>query len=130
MTVYTLHTDEEIKKMCETIGIQSVHDLYADLPSSLILKKDLNIPQGLSEFRVLDDLKALASQNVIYKTILRGAGAEHHLIPSVVKQMSQREEFVTSYTPYQSELSQGILQSIFEYQNILKPMLYYQWNWI
>lgn len=116
MAAYTLHTDEEIKKMCKTIGIQSVHDLYADLPSSLILKEDLNIPQGLSEFRVLDDLKTLASQNVIYKTILRGAGAEHHLIPSVVKQMSQREEFVTSYTPYQSELSQGILQSIFEYQ--------------
>ncbi len=116
MPKYTLHTDLELKEMMETIGIQSIDQLYADLPKSLILKEDLQLDQSVSEFKVLEDLKALAAQNKIYKTILRGAGAELHLIPSVVKHMGRREEFVSAYTPYQSEFSQGILQSIFEYQ--------------
>ncbi len=119
MPKYTLHTDKELKEMMETIGIQSLDQLYADLPQSLILKEDLKLEKGLSEFKVLEDLKALAAQNKIYKTILRGAGAELHLIPSVVKHMSRREEFVSAYTPYQSEFSQGILQSIFEYQTAI-----------
>ncbi len=116
MALYTLHTDQQIQEMLNTIGIQSVDQLYKDLPSALILKQDLNLEASVSEFKVLEDLKALADKNVIYKTILRGAGAELHLIPSVVKHMSRREEFVTAYTPYQAEFSQGILQSIFEYQ--------------
>lgn len=116
MPKYTLHTEAQIQSMFETIGIQSVDQLYADLPAELILQKELNLPLSKSEFKVFEELKALASKNTIYKTILRGAGAELHLIPSVVKHMSQREEFVTAYTPYQAEFSQGILQSIFEYQ--------------
>lgn len=117
MTQYTLNTDLQIQEMLKTIGIQSLDQLYADLPSSLILKESMKLPKGQSEFAVLAKLKALANENRVYKTILRGAGAEHHLIPTVVKHMSQREEFVTAYTPYQSEFSQGILQSIFEYQS-------------
>lgn len=116
MTKYILNTEAQIQEMLNTIGIQSIDQLYQDLPSALILKDELQIPKGQSEFAVLAKLKALAQENIVYKTILRGAGAEHHLIPAVVKQMSQREEFVTAYTPYQSEFSQGILQSIFEYQ--------------
>lgn len=116
MAKYTLHTEKELKEILDTIGIQSVDQVYADLPKELILNKALALDNSISEFKVLEDLKALASQNKIYKTILRGAGAELHLIPSVVKQMSRREEFVSAYTPYQSEFSQGILQSIFEYQ--------------
>ncbi len=93
--------------------------MYGDLPPSLILKEALNLPSGQSEFAVLKELKRLASLNTVYSLILRGAGAEHHEIPTVVKHMSQREEFVTAYTPYQSEFSQGILQSIFEYQTAI-----------
>lgn len=116
MARYTLHTQKQMDAMMKTIGIQTLDQLYADLPSSLILQNELDVPKGQSEFAVMDQLKALAAQNTVFKTILRGAGAEHHFIPAVVKQLSQREEFVSAYTPYQSEFSQGILQSIFEYQ--------------
>lgn len=116
MTRYILNTPEQQAAMLKTIGVQSVDQLYRDLPKSLILTDGLDLPEGLSEFAVMDELKRLASLNKTYDLILRGAGAEHHLIPSVVRHMSQREEFVTAYTPYQSEFSQGILQSIFEYQ--------------
>lgn len=119
MATYTLHTPAQKASMLKTIGVQSVDQLYADLPAALILKQDLEVPAGKSEFAVLEELKTLASKNAVFKTILRGAGAEHHFIPSVVKQLSQREEFVTAYTPYQSEFSQGILQSIFEYQTAI-----------
>jgi len=119
MTHYILNTQAQQAEMLKTIGVQTIDQLYADLPSSLILKEDLKIPSGQSEFAVLKELKRLASLNTVYTLILRGAGAEHHLIPSVVKHMSQREEFVTAYTPYQSEFSQGILQSIFEYQTAI-----------
>lgn len=116
MSRYTLSTNDQTQAMLKTIGIQSVDQLYASLPASLVLHSDLDLPAGQSEFAVLNELKRIAAKNTIFKTILRGAGAEHHHIPAVVKHMSQREEFVTAYTPYQSEFSQGILQSIFEYQ--------------
>lgn len=116
MSRYTLSTNEQTKAMLKTIGIQTVDQLYASLPAALVLSEDLNLPIGMSEFAVLDELKRIASKNTLFSTILRGSGAEHHYIPAVVKHMSQREEFVTAYTPYQSEFSQGILQSIFEYQ--------------
>lgn len=116
MANYILNTLSQQDEMLKTIGIQSVDQLYQDLPASLILKEGLDLPEGKSEYAVMDELKHLASLNKTYGLILRGAGAEHHHIPSVVKHMSQREEFVSAYTPYQSEFSQGILQSIFEYQ--------------
>lgn len=119
MTRYILNTAKQQKEMLETIGISSIDELYPAIPSSLILKKDLDLPSGKSEFAVLEQLKSLAHQNTLFKTILRGAGAEQHLIPTVVKQLANREEFVSAYTPYQSELSQGILQSIFEYQTAI-----------
>lgn len=116
MAGYILNTDHEIRMMLEQIKRASLDDLYAELPQGLKLKQALNLPEGQSEFAIMAKLKALANQNKVYATILRGAGVEHHFIPAVVKQMSNREEFVSAYTPYQSELSQGVLQSIFEYQ--------------
>ena len=116
MAGYILNTDHEIALMLEQIKRSSLDDLYTELPDGLKLKQDLNLPEGQSEFAVMAKLKSLASQNKVYTTILRGAGVEHHFIPAVVKQLSNREEFVSAYTPYQSELSQGVLQSIFEYQ--------------
>lgn len=116
MSTYTLHTKLELEKLLKILNVDSIDQLYADLPQELILKNPLNVAQGTSQFKAFEELKKLASKNKVYKTILRGAGAEHHLIPAVVSHLSQREEFVSAYTPYQSEFSQGILQSIFEYQ--------------
>jgi len=117
MADYLSNTPDQQVQMLKEIGLNSLEELYANLPQDLILQKPLNLDLGQSEFKVLDTLKELSSKNKVYKTILRGAGVEHHYIPSVVKQLSNREEFVSAYTPYQSELSQGILQSIFEYQS-------------
>jgi glycine dehydrogenase subunit 1 len=116
MASYLLNTKSQEKEMLEAIGIEK-KDLFKSIPDNLKLKRTLNLPKGLSEMEVLASLTALAKTNTVYSTILRGAGSESHFIPSVVKQLSNREEFVTAYTPYQAEFSQGILQSIFEYQS-------------
>jgi len=116
MTSYLLNTKAQEAEMLKTIGIEK-KDLFTSIPSKLKLKRPLGLPLGLSEMEVLAKLTSLANENKVYTTILRGAGSEHHFIPSVVKQMASREEFVTAYTPYQAEFSQGILQSIFEYQS-------------
>ena len=116
MASYLLNTASQEKEMLEAIGIEK-KDLFNSIPDDLKLKTALNLPKGLSEMEVLATLSALAAENKVYGTILRGAGAEQHFIPAVVKQLSNREEFVTAYTPYQAEFSQGILQSIFEYQS-------------
>ena len=117
MADYLSNTPNQQTQMLKELGFNSLEDLYTSLPQDLILQRPLSLPLGQSEFKVFDTLKELANKNKVYKTILRGAGVEHHYIPSVVKQLSNREEFVSAYTPYQSELSQGILQSIFEYQS-------------
>jgi glycine dehydrogenase subunit 1 len=116
MADYILNTSEQEQIMLEKVGVSSLEGLYDHLPPSVKLNRKLNLDDGLSEFSVLDELKRLASANTVYRTVLRGAGVEHHYIPSVVKKMGSRDEFVTAYTPYQSELSQGVLQSIFEFQ--------------
>jgi len=116
MASYLLNTKAQEREMLEAIGIEK-KDLFNSIPSNLKLNRALNLPKGLSEMEVLASLSALAKTNTVYPTVLRGAGSESHFIPSVVKQLSNREEFVTAYTPYQAEFSQGILQSIFEYQS-------------
>ena len=116
MASYLLNTKDQEKEMLKTIGLEK-EDLFRPIPNNLRLKSALNLPKGLSEMEVLASLSALAKENKVYSTILRGAGSESHYIPSVVRQLSNREEFVTAYTPYQAEFSQGILQSIFEYQS-------------
>ena len=115
MASYLLNTPAQEKEMLQAIGIEK-KDLFNSIPDALKLNRALNLPHGKSEMDVLAAMSALAQENKVYKTILRGAGSEDHFIPSVVKQLSNREEFVTAYTPYQAEFSQGILQSIFEYQ--------------
>lgn len=118
MTSYVVNTKEQRRAMLEEAGLDE-QAFYASIPASVRLEKPLSLPQGKSELEVLRHLQKLASKNTVYDVILRGAGAEHHFIPAVVRQISNREEFVTAYTPYQAELSQGILQSIFEYQSAI-----------
>lgn len=119
MGSYVPSTLTEQKEMLESIGLSSIDELFAHIPAELKLKGELNIPSGKSEMEVSRTMKDIASHSHIFGTIFRGAGAYSHYIPSIVKSVVSKEEFVTAYTPYQAEISQGILQSIFEYQTMI-----------
>ena len=119
MGSYVPNTPDQRKAMLDTIGVASVEDLFRSVPQEMLVGDGLHLPAGLSELEVRAKVTALAEQNRVYKTILRGAGAYRHFIPAVVKSAISREELVTAYTPYQAEISQGILQAIFEYQTMI-----------
>lgn len=116
---YVPGTGREQKEMLSKIGRSGTEELFAPIPDKLRLKRELNIPKSKSEFEVLSGLEAMAEKNTRFKTCFRGAGAYRHYIPSAVRHLAAREEFVTAYTPYQAEMSQGVLQSIFEYQTMI-----------
>ena len=105
--------------MLEAIGLKDYRDLYRDVPQSMILDRPLDVPSGMSELEVSRTMTAMAEKNRVFSTVLRGAGAYDHYIPSIVKYIPAKEEFLTAYTPYQAEMSQGLLQSIFEYQTMI-----------
>lgn len=119
MGSYVPNTANQQIDMLKTIGCNGFDDLFRQIPNEVLLKSELNIPKGQSELAVLKQMSALAKKNKIYQTIYRGVGAYHHYIPSIVKQVTSKEEFMTAYTPYQAEISQGVLQSIFEYQTMI-----------
>lgn len=103
------------------IGIKNIDELYADVPEKYLLKKSLTLPKASSEFEVKRYVEVLLSKN---KTcgdmpIFLGAGCWPHYVPAVVKEIVQRSEFLTAYTPYQPEISQGMLQALFEYQSMI-----------
>ncbi|MBR0171782.1 MAG: aminomethyl-transferring glycine dehydrogenase subunit GcvPA [Lachnospiraceae bacterium] len=116
---YIPSTKEQRAEMLAAVGVKDFDALYKDVPDSMLLKKPLNIPAGMSELETVRRMSEIAAKNKIYDTILRGAGAYDHYIPSVVKSIPAKEEFLTAYTPYQAEMSQGVLQSIFEYQTMI-----------
>ena len=116
---YLPSTEQERAEMLKAIGLTSVRDLYRDVPDSVYHQEPLNLPEGKSEMEVSSYLWQLGEENKNYRLILRGAGAYDHYIPSIVKYIPAKEEFLTAYTPYQAEISQGILQSIFEYQTMI-----------
>ena len=117
MASYIPSTRSEREEMLAAVGLSSYEELYRDVPAEMLLRDgDLNIPEGMSELEVSRRMSAMAGKNILFPTVLRGAGAYDHYIPSIVKYIPAKEEFLTAYTPYQAEMSQGILQSIFEYQ--------------
>ncbi len=105
--------------MLEAIGAESFDDLFRDVPEEVRIKDGLSLPSGVSEMEVSCTVRSMAAKNIIFPTIFRGAGAYRHYIPAAVKSAVSNENFVTAYTPYQPELSQGVLQSIFEYQTMI-----------
>lgn len=115
MGSYIPSTAQERQKMLSAMGMSSTDELYASVPESVRLK-ELNIPSGCTELEVREKITGMAGKNKVFSSIFRGAGAYNHYIPSIVKTITSKEEFVTAYTPYQAEISQGVLQSIFEYQ--------------
>jgi glycine dehydrogenase subunit 1 len=119
---YIPNSQPEIKQeMMRETGIASIDELYADIPGKLRLKKPLNLPEALSEFEVKKHVEALLSKNKTCDDmpVFLGAGCWSHYVPAVVKEIVQRSEFLTSYTPYQPEVSQGMLQALFEYQSMI-----------
>lgn len=119
MGSYVPSTLQERQEMLESIGLSSIDQLFSHIPDALKLKGELNLPSGMSELEVSSAMKKIAAKNVVFGSIFRGAGAYDHYIPSIVKSVTGKEEFLTAYTPYQAEISQGVLQSIFEYQTMI-----------
>jgi glycine dehydrogenase subunit 1 len=121
---YIPTTEEQKKEMLKEIGVSTFEDLIKNIPQSLRLKEKLNIPEAISESELEDKIYHLAKKNADFNSMkpLIGAGSYRHFIPEAVKFLLQREEFWTCYTPYQPELSQGTLQSIFEYQSYISRL--------
>lgn len=118
---YFPHTDEDIKEMLATIDAGSLEDLYAELPDSLRLKRDYKLPEALSEAEIRHMFEKLGKKNK-QLTCFAGAGTYDHYTPSAIPQLVERSEFLTSYTPYQAEISQGTLHYIFEYQSMMAEL--------
>ncbi|HDQ15103.1 MAG TPA: aminomethyl-transferring glycine dehydrogenase subunit GcvPA [Sediminispirochaeta sp.] len=118
MFAYLPHTEDEIKQMLDDIGASSVDELFADIPEAIRFKGTLDLPKGQSELEVFKRLNELAQKNKQAVSFM-GAGSYDHLIPSTVGALMGRTEFYTSYTPYQPEISQGVLQAIFEFQTLM-----------
>ena len=119
MGSYVPSTPAQRQEMLEAIGLHDFRQLYRDVPEEMLLRDGLDLPEGMSELEVSRTMTAMAARNTAYSAVLRGAGAYDHYIPSLVKYVPAKEEFLTAYTPYQAEMSQGILQSIFEYQTMI-----------
>lgn len=115
---YFPHTEEDIRVMLQRIGVSSLDDLYSDVPSDYIYKGEYDLPDAMSEQEVRDFFEGLAAKNTKFKVFV-GAGAYDHYTPSVIPYITSRSEFITAYTPYQCEISQGTLRYIFEYQSMI-----------
>lgn len=116
---YVPSTDQEQLQMLHEIGLKSMDDLFAHIPEEVKIHGSLELPAGLSELEVRRKMQGIARKNKVFSSIFRGAGAYRHFIPAIVKSVTGKENFLTSYTPYQAEISQGVLQSIYEYQTMI-----------
>lgn len=122
---YNVHTDTDRQAMLEVMGLQSVKQLFADIPADVRLLRDLDLPSALSEWELMRDVRAMAAMNstVLTHASFLGGGAYEHYIPAVVDAIVSRGEFLTAYTPYQPEMSQGLLQALFEFQILVGRLL-------
>jgi len=117
---YVPHSQAERQAMLAAIGVDRVEDLFADVPEALRFPK-VSLPEPLSELEILQELQWMSESNadLDHYACFLGAGAYNHYVPSVVDHVISRSEFYTAYTPYQPEVSQGTLQTIFEYQSMI-----------
>ncbi|HDR14147.1 MAG TPA: aminomethyl-transferring glycine dehydrogenase subunit GcvPA [Desulfobacteraceae bacterium] len=122
---YLPHTAEDIEKMLRVIGAGSIDDLFSTVPTDSRMDGPLHLPPPLNEWALNDHMDSLASRQATgpRANIFLGAGRYEHHIPAVVTNLASRSEFVTSYTPYQPEISQGTLQAIYEYQTLISRLL-------
>jgi glycine dehydrogenase subunit 1 len=115
---YISNTGDDIRAMLDCIGVESLDDLFSDIPPELRFHGRLNLPESLSGIELDAHLRQLAQKNILRESFT-GAGSYRHYIPAVVDHLSSRSEFYTAYTPYQPEVSQGTLTAIFEYQTMI-----------
>ncbi len=120
MARFTPHTEADVKEMLEAIGVDTLDDLFADISPKL--EEELDLPPALSEHEALADVNELAEENVAGLPIFLGAGAYDRIVPSAISAIIGRGEFLTSYTPYQPEVSQGHLQVVFEFQSVISEL--------
>ena len=118
---YFPHTQDDLKAMLDTVGVDTLDALYAQIPESIRFRGDYKLPSEMSEMEVRDLFAKLGSQNE-QLTCFAGMGVYDHYTPSVIPQLLQRSEFLTSYTPYQAEISQGTLHYIFEFQSMMTEL--------
>lgn len=124
MYSYIPNTNDDERKMLESVGVSSIEGLFNDIPEEVKLNRELNLNKSMSEIEVKKYLTNLSTQNKTINdlTCFLGAGAYDHYIPSIVNHIISKSEFYTSYTPYQAEISQGTLQYIFEYQTLISNL--------
>ena len=118
---YFPHTEDDIRQMLDRIGVESLEDLYFDVPQDVIYREEYDLPDAMSEHEVRQYFEALAEQNTSL-FCLCGLGAYDHYSPAVIPHIISRSEFLTAYTPYQPEVSQGTLRYIFEYQSMITEL--------
>ena len=120
MARFMPHTEGDVQEMLAAIGAGTVDDLFADVSPKF--EGELDLPPALSEYEALADVEKLARENVAGLPIFLGAGAYDRITPAAVGAMTSRGEFLTSYTPYQPEITQGVLQDIFEFQSVISEL--------
>ena len=121
MYKYFPHTEEDLKAMLAKAGVANLDGLYNQIPESIRFRGDYQLPEAMSEMEVRQLFEQLGSQNR-QLTCFAGAGVYDHYTPAVIPQLLQRSEFLTSYTPYQAEISQGTLHYIFEFQSMMAEL--------
>jgi glycine dehydrogenase subunit 1 len=118
---YFPHTDDDLKAMLEKVGVKSLDELFAEIPESIRFREEYGIPKSASEMEVRQFFQLLGSNNT-QLTCFAGLGVYDHYTPSAIPSLLSRSEFLTSYTPYQAEISQGTLHYIFEYQSMMAEL--------
>ena len=123
--LYLPHTSEDMASMLQVVGVEDLDGLFSTVPEDCRLKGELNLPEAMSEWELNDHMEALSESMAISPeyNVFMGAGSYEHFIPASVSYLLGRSEFVTSYTPYQPEMSQGTLQAIYEYQTLTARLL-------
>lgn len=121
--MFVPHTDFEREEMLKTIGVERIEDLFTDVPEGRRFPT-LDLPDSLTEMEIMSELQEISTGNVSTRDMIcfLGAGAYNHYIPAAVDSIIRRGEFLTAYTPYQPEVSQGTLQAIFEYQSLIAAL--------
>src|SRR5438270_10635741 len=108
--------------MLKAIGARSIDDLFAPIPAEYRLNRDLKVPRQMAESEIIDYFRQQAEANAAGFAVFLGAGAYHHYRPVIIDSLISRGEFLTAYTPYQAEISQGTLQAIFEFQTMVSEL--------
>ena len=116
---YLPKSPAERVEMLDQIGAKSIDDLFAVIPAEYRVEGDLDIPRQMGESEIIDFFKKAGAQNAVGYTSFLGAGCYRHYRPVIIDSLVQRGEFLTSYTPYQAEITQGTLQAIFEFQTMI-----------